>query len=49
MQTLRAQLIPRAAFGTPLSPEACRATEKDGRAALWLGPDEWLLIGDIAT
>ncbi len=33
-----------AAFGTPLAPDACRATSKDGRAALWLGPDEWLLI-----
>ena len=31
-------------FGPPLSREVCRATESDRRAALWLGPDEWLLL-----
>src|ERR1700712_3023106 len=32
------------AWGTPLSRVACRATMAMGRAALWLGPDEWLLL-----
>jgi sarcosine oxidase subunit gamma len=33
------------AFGAPMPHEACRAaTATDGRAALWLGPDEWLLL-----
>jgi sarcosine oxidase, subunit gamma len=30
-------------FGIPA--RACRATAEGDRAALWLGPDEWLLIG----
>jgi len=32
------------AFGVPLPLEACRAAEGDARAALWLGPDEQLLL-----
>jgi len=32
------------AFGVALPREACRRNEADGRFALWLGPDEWLLI-----
>jgi sarcosine oxidase subunit gamma len=32
------------AFGVPLPLEACRATEGEARAALWLGPDEQLLL-----
>ncbi len=33
------------AFGAPLPQLACRAvTVGEGRAALWLGPDEWLLL-----
>jgi sarcosine oxidase subunit gamma len=32
------------AVGVDLPREACRAAEHDSRAALWLGPDEWLLI-----
>jgi sarcosine oxidase, subunit gamma len=32
------------ALGTPLSLEPCRASQSVGRIALWLGPDEWLLI-----
>ena len=32
------------ALGTPLPLEACRASQSVGRIALWLGPDEWLLI-----
>lgn len=35
-----------AALGLALPREACRATEADGRAALWLGPDEWLILAD---
>ena len=32
-------------FGAPLPQQACRAvTVGEGRAALWLGPDEWLLL-----
>ena len=33
------------AQGLPRSEEPCRAVRNDGRAALWLGPDERLLIG----
>ncbi|HUG04097.1 MAG TPA: sarcosine oxidase subunit gamma family protein [Steroidobacteraceae bacterium] len=33
------------AFGVPLPESACRANARDGRAALWLGPDEHLLLG----
>jgi sarcosine oxidase subunit gamma len=34
-----------AVFGASLSTVPMRAGEAGGRAALWLGPDEWLLIG----
>ncbi len=33
-----------AAYGVVLPPQACRATLAGTRAALWLGPDEWLLL-----
>lgn len=33
-----------AAFGLDLPEAACRATVQGSRAALWLGPDEWLLL-----
>jgi sarcosine oxidase subunit gamma len=33
-----------AVFGPAPPTEPCRAAEADGRAALWLGPDEWLLL-----
>lgn len=33
-----------AAFGMALPRTACRATRGGERAALWLGPDEWLLL-----
>lgn len=33
-----------AAFGVPLPLIPCRAAESGERAALWLGPDEWLLL-----
>jgi sarcosine oxidase subunit gamma len=32
------------AFGVVLPETACRAATTGDRAALWLGPDEWLLI-----
>lgn len=37
-----------AAFGLPLPEQACRASLLGQRAALWLGPDEHLLIGPAA-
>jgi sarcosine oxidase subunit gamma len=33
-----------AAFGIELPRQPCRAAEAGPHAALWLGPDEWLLI-----
>lgn len=36
------------AFGVALPRDACRAAVAGTRAALWLGPDEWLLIGSEA-
>lgn len=38
-----AEIIGRT-FGVALPREACRAATSGVRAALWLGPDEWLLI-----
>lgn len=32
-----------AGLTVPVQP--CRAAEQNGRAVLWLGPDEWLLLG----
>lgn len=32
------------AFGVRLPATACRAAHEGTRAALWLGPDEWLLL-----
>ena len=37
------------AFGVGLPAHACRAVTRDERAALWLGPDEWLLIAPEAA
>ncbi len=34
------------AFGLELPRVACHATVSGERAALWLGPDEWLLLGN---
>jgi sarcosine oxidase subunit gamma len=31
--------------GVTLPAQPCRAAEQGARAALWLGPDEWLLLG----
>jgi sarcosine oxidase, subunit gamma len=36
------------AFGISLPREACRASVAADRAALWLGPDEWLLLSPAA-
>lgn len=36
------------AFGVALSEDPCRANAVGGRAALWLGPDEQLLLGPAA-
>ena len=36
------------AYGVALPVEACRFNMVDGRLALWLGPDEWLLIAPNA-
>ena len=38
-----------AAFGIALSIEPCRAVSAGGRTALWLGPDEWLLLAPPGT
>lgn len=35
-----------ATFGVKLPLIPCRAEISDGRAALWLGPDEWLLLAE---
>jgi sarcosine oxidase subunit gamma len=37
-----------AAFGVPLPESPCRANSADNRAALWLGPDENLLLAVAA-
>ena len=34
----------QAALGVPVPAQACRAGVSGERAALWLGPDEWLLL-----
>lgn len=36
------------AFGCTLTDDVCRAIEQGERAALWLGPDEWLLLSPEA-
>jgi sarcosine oxidase subunit gamma len=36
------------AFGIALPIDACRAVASGERAALWLGPDEWLLLAPEA-
>jgi sarcosine oxidase subunit gamma len=41
LSALAAALAPA---GVPISPSVCRAVEADGCAALWLGPDEQLLL-----
>ena len=36
------------AFDVAFAEEACRALTRNGRTTLWLGPDEYLLIGALA-
>ena len=43
-----AQMAAGTSFGVPLPHEACRAREQGERAALWLGPDEFLLLAPAA-
>ena len=43
-----ARLAAGAAFGVALPETPCRAQARDSRAALWLGPDEHLLIAPVA-
>jgi len=38
-----------AALGVGIPARACRASAQGERAALWLGPDEWLLIAPEAA
>jgi sarcosine oxidase subunit gamma len=40
----KAREVADAAFGVALPTTACRAAAEGERAALWIGPDEWLLI-----
>src|SRR5512135_2190773 len=40
---VRCSLDAAAGFGLPLEPNT--ALGDDARGALWLGPDEWLLVG----
>lgn len=35
-------------FGVAIPTTACSAAESGQRAALWLGPDEWLLLAPVA-
>ena len=41
----RARAAAAPAWGAAFSEEACRAIVQDSRATLWLGPDEYLLLG----
>jgi sarcosine oxidase subunit gamma len=38
-----------AGSGLALPAQSCRAAEADERAALWLGPDEWLLLMPVSA
>lgn len=40
----KVRLAAAGAFGVAIPESACRAVTERERAALWLGPDEWLLI-----
>jgi sarcosine oxidase subunit gamma len=49
---LRGEAAVRSAAGVALAlelpREACRASTADGRACLWQGPDEWLILAPTA-
>jgi len=44
-----ARITAERTFGAPIPTTACRAGVQGERAALWLGPDEWLLIAPEAA
>jgi sarcosine oxidase, subunit gamma len=41
----RARAAAAPVWGVAFAEESCRALEQDSRATLWLGPDEYLLLG----
>jgi sarcosine oxidase subunit gamma len=41
----RARAAAAPIWGVAFASQACRATAKEARATLWLGPDEYLLLG----
>jgi sarcosine oxidase subunit gamma len=41
----RARAAAAPVWGVDFASQACRAVTHDGRATLWLGPDEFLLLG----
>jgi sarcosine oxidase subunit gamma len=41
----RAHAAAASVWGVEFATQACRAVVGDGRATLWLGPDEYLLLG----
>ena len=43
-----ARLAAESALGVQIPATACRAATEGELAALWLGPDEWLLIAPVA-
>ena len=43
------RLAAEAAAGVGIPAQACRAVVQGERAALWLGPDEWLLVAPAAA
>jgi sarcosine oxidase, subunit gamma len=43
-----ARAAAQAAFGVTIPSVACRSASNGERAALWLGPDEWLLLAPEA-
>jgi len=45
----RVRAAAAAVWGTPFAEESCRAMFQGGRATLWLGPDEYLLLGADAA
>ncbi|HEV7612227.1 MAG TPA: sarcosine oxidase subunit gamma family protein [Steroidobacteraceae bacterium] len=43
----RVRAIAAPLWGAAFAEEACRAVAEDARATLWLGPDEYLLLGTL--
>lgn len=44
----RVRAIAAPLWGAAFAEEACRAVEKETRSTLWLGPDEYLLMGALS-